>query len=93
VTYSRLLAETEAIRDYPLIMFLNLLKKIGAVKGVWLAGFDGYVQDNADNYYGDYVRLLYCQDDVILRNEAIKKELQKMASSIEVKFLTPTRYL
>jgi 4-hydroxy 2-oxovalerate aldolase len=93
VNYSGLLAETEAIRDNPLILFLNLLKKIGAVKGVWLAGFDGYVQDNADNYYGDYVRLLYCQDDVVLRNEAIKNELQKMASSIEVKFLTPTRYV
>jgi 4-hydroxy 2-oxovalerate aldolase len=92
VNYSSLLVEVEPIRDNPLIMFLHLLKRIG-IKEIWLAGFDGYVQDNADNYYGDYVRFLYCQDNVVLRNEAIKNDLNVLSSSMQINSLTPTRYL
>jgi 4-hydroxy 2-oxovalerate aldolase len=91
VNYSSLLAGEGTIRDNPLIMFLHLLSKI-KVKAVWLAGFDGYVQDNAHNYYGDYVRFLYCQDNVVLRNDAIKGELAKIAADIELHFLTSTKY-
>jgi 4-hydroxy 2-oxovalerate aldolase len=92
VNYSSLFSMTEVIRDNPFIMFLHLLKKIG-IKEIWFAGFDGYVQDNADNYYGDYIRLLYCQDDVVLRNDAIRDELSKLALNMSLHSLTPTRYL
>jgi 4-hydroxy 2-oxovalerate aldolase len=93
VNYIALLAEDDIIRDNPLIMFLHLLEKMGITKA-WLAGFDGYVKDNADNYYHAYLPFLhYCDDKVILRNDLIKNELQKMASNIKVEFLTPTRYL
>jgi 4-hydroxy 2-oxovalerate aldolase len=92
INYSSLLSEAEVIRDNPFIMFLHLLKKID-VKEVWLAGFDGYVQDNSDNYYGEYVRLLYCQENVIMRNDSIKEELGILSSVIMIKSLTPTRYL
>jgi 4-hydroxy 2-oxovalerate aldolase len=92
VNYSGLLSAIEAIRDNPFIMFLNLLKKIN-IKEIWMAGFDGYVQDNADNYYGDYVRFLYCQENVIARNDAIKSELSDLSSNMTIKSLTPTRYL
>ena len=92
VNYLSLFSAIEVIRDNPLIMFLNLLKKLD-IKEIWLAGFDGYVQDNADNYYGDYVRFLYCQDNVIARNDAIKSELSDLSSNMEIKSLTQTRYL
>jgi 4-hydroxy 2-oxovalerate aldolase len=92
VNYSNLLAESENIRDNPLIMFLHLLKKMD-IKTVWLAGFDGYVQDNTENYYGDYVRLLFCQDNVVLRNEAMKDELKEISLHIKMHFLTSTKYL
>jgi 4-hydroxy 2-oxovalerate aldolase len=92
VNYINLLSEIEAIRDNPFIMFLHLMRNIG-VKKIWLAGFDGYVQDNADNYYSDYVRFLYCQDNVILRNDAIKNELCMLSSYIKIESLTPTGYL
>jgi 4-hydroxy 2-oxovalerate aldolase len=92
VNYSTLFSTIEVIRDNPFIMFLNLLKKI-CVNEIWMAGFDGYVQDNADNYYGDYVRLLYCQDNVIARNDAIKNELRVLSSSMKLISLTPTKYL
>jgi 4-hydroxy 2-oxovalerate aldolase len=92
VNYTSLLSEIEVIRDNPFIMFLNLLKKLD-FKEIWLAGFDGYVQDNADNYYGDYVRFLYCQDNVIARNDAIKNKLAKLSLNMRLYSLTPTRYL
>ena len=90
--YSALLSDDPAIRDNPLVMFLRLLVKVGITE-IWLAGFDGYTQDNSINYYGDYLRLLYCQDNVILRNEAIKKELCEMSQFMRISSLTPTRYL
>jgi 4-hydroxy 2-oxovalerate aldolase len=92
VNYSTLLVDDQVIRDNPLIMFLRLLKNIG-LSEIWLAGFDGYTQDNSVNYYSDYLRLLYCQDNVILRNEAIKKELHNISQFMQFNFLTPTRYL
>jgi 4-hydroxy 2-oxovalerate aldolase len=92
VNYTSLLADNGVIRDNPLIMFLRLLKNIGITE-IWLAGFDGYVQDNSANYYGEYVRFLYCQDDVVLRNEAIKKELNDFSKTMRISSLTPTRYL
>jgi len=92
VNYSSLLADDPVIRDNPLVMFLRLLKNIGTGE-IWLAGFDGYTQDNTVNYYGDYLRLLYCQDNVMLRNEAIKKELCDISQVMRVFSLTPTRYL
>jgi 4-hydroxy 2-oxovalerate aldolase len=92
VNYSSILADDPVIRDNPLVMFLRLLKNIGT-REIWLAGFDGYTQDNTHNYYGDYLRLLYCQDNVVLRNEAIKKELRDISRFLQVSFLTPTRYL
>jgi 4-hydroxy 2-oxovalerate aldolase len=92
VSYSTLLADDLVIRDNPLVMFLHLLKNIGITE-IWLAGFDGYTQDNSLNYYSDYVRLLFCQDNVVLRNEAIKKELCNFAQFMKISSLTPTRYL
>jgi len=92
VNYSTLLAEEPVIRENPLIMFLNLLKNIG-IMDLKIAGFDGYTQNNSKNYYGDYIRLLYCQDNVILRNEAIKKELINISKYINISSLTPTKYL
>jgi len=92
VNYSSLLADDQVIRDNPLVMFIHLLKNIG-IKEIWLAGFDGYTQDNSINYYGEYVRLLYCQDNVVLRNDAIKKELCDISQFMRITSLTPTKYL
>jgi len=92
VNYSTLLVSDKIIRDNPLLMFLRLLKNIGITE-LFLAGFDGYTQDNSMNYYDEYVRLLYCQDNVVLRNEAIKNELCYYSQHMRISSLTPTRYL
>jgi len=92
VSFSELLSDEPIIRDNPLTMFLHLLRKIGTSE-VWLAGFDGYTQDNFQNYYDDYVRLLFSQENLVLINEAIKKELSVLSQFMQISSLTPTRYL
>jgi 4-hydroxy 2-oxovalerate aldolase len=92
VNYSALLSDDPVIRDNPLVMFLRLLKNMGITE-IWLAGFDGYAGDNSANYYAEYVRLLYCRENVVLRNEALKKELSDFSRFMRISSLTPTKYL
>lgn len=92
VNYSSLLASEECILDNPLILFIHLLDKIG-VKEFFMAGFDGYVPGLNGNYYGAYIPYLYCQQDLIARNEAISKEIASYKGKIAITSITPTRYL
>jgi 4-hydroxy 2-oxovalerate aldolase len=92
VNYQSLLSDVECIRDNPLVMLLNLLKKIN-VDSVTMAGFDGYVENNEKNYYGAYIPMLYCQDNVLLRNEAIKAEITVLQKNMKITSLTQTRYI
>ena len=39
------------------------------------------------------IQFLYCNDDVVLRNEAVKKALGKIMENIKIKFLTPSLYV
>jgi len=92
VNYSTLISSNEVIQNNPLILFLHLLEKM-RVGQVWLAGFDGYVKDNTVNYYGEYIRYLYCLDNVMLRNDAIREDLKAMAPKMKIQSLTETKYL
>jgi len=92
VNYPSLLSKEECIRDNPLMMLLHLLKKIG-VKNITMAGFDGYKERNEENYYGAYIPMLYCQENVLLRNAAIKEEIKSLSDCMRITSLTKTRYL
>jgi hypothetical protein len=63
------------------------------IKSAHLAGFDGYSPDLASNYIGEYIQFLYCDDNVLLRNEAVKKELYEIGKNIKLEFLTPSHYI
>jgi 4-hydroxy 2-oxovalerate aldolase len=89
--YGTLLNDAESVRDNPLLMVLKILKKCCSSEIV-LAGFDGYTQDNQQNYYGDYIPLLYCQDDVLLRNKIIADKLKEFSLAGKISSITPTLY-
>ena len=89
--YESLLNDVGPIRDNPLLMIMNILIKLG-VKEVVMAGFDGYTQDNMQNYYGEYIPLLYCQDDVLLRNSAMTEKIKKYSTDVNISSLTETMY-
>jgi 4-hydroxy 2-oxovalerate aldolase len=92
LNYNALLYKDDLIRDNPVLMLLNALVKM-KIKSAYLAGFDGYSPDLASNYMGDYIQFLYCDDNVLLRNEAVKKEIKEISKSIRLEFLTPSYYL
>jgi 4-hydroxy 2-oxovalerate aldolase len=63
--------------------------KIGKV---YLAGFDGYANNTVNNYPQEYIPFLYCNDQVVLRNEAIKKSIKSIENNICLELLTPSIY-
>lgn len=87
-----LVNKNEHIRDNPTLMLLKILIKMN-IKEAYLAGFDGYSADDSTNYPGEYIQFLYCDDNVVLRNEAVKKALLLIEKEIKLNFLTPTIYV
>jgi 4-hydroxy 2-oxovalerate aldolase len=90
--FNSLVNEDALIRDNPVLMLLKILLKV-KIKEPFLAGFDGYSADNARNYPGEYIQFLYCDDNVVLRNEAVRKALLVIGKGIKLNFLTPTIYV
>lgn len=90
--YGTLTTDDAPVRDNPLLMILKVLRKCG-VSEVKLAGFDGYTGNNELNYYGEYIPLLYCQDDVLQRNSAIAANLREISKDLSITSLTKTIYL
>jgi len=90
--FNSLVNEDALIRDNPMLMLLKILTKMKIEKAS-LAGFDGYSADDTQNYPNEYIQFLYCDDNVILRNEAVKKELAVIGKDIHLEFLTPSLYI
>lgn len=90
--FTSLVNTPDSIRDNPLLMLLKILQRCNKSEVV-LAGFDGYTEKNDKNYYGDYIPLLYCQDDVLKRNQAITDALGVLSSRMRISSLTKTIYL
>jgi 4-hydroxy 2-oxovalerate aldolase len=90
--FNSLINDDPLIRDNPVLMLLKLLIKM-KVETAYLAGYDGYSADNVSNYPGEYIQFLYCDDDVVLRNDAIKKAIAEIRKGIRLEFLTPSLYL
>ena len=90
--FNSLINEGNLIRDNAVLMLLKILIKM-KIKKVSLAGFDGYSADNVTNYPGEYIQFLFHNDDVVLRNEEIKKAIAIIGRDIKLEFLTPSLYL
>ena len=82
--------ENKDIVDNAALMVIKLLIKLG-VKRVIIAGADGYDEKNP-YVYSDAITHFDFSNVARTRNESIKKELDSFKKSIEVKFLTGSRY-
>jgi 4-hydroxy 2-oxovalerate aldolase len=89
--FDSLINENNVIMDNPVLLLLNILINM-KVKKVYLAGFDGYASDNVNNYPEKYIPFLYCNDQVVLRNEAIKKYITSLDNKISLELLTSSIY-
>ena len=92
VNFAELKAKDNGIYDNPLVLLINLALKLD-VKDIILAGFDGYSDELSDCYYSEYVKLLYDKSNISLRNEALKNFIGEVKDKIEIKSITPSKYL
>ena len=72
-------------------MVLNAMIKVG-VKSVSLAGFDGFIEKNDQNYYDDYMDITADYNRLKAVNQALKARLREMGNDILLEFLTDSLY-
>ena len=91
VNYSSYLSDTAGITDNPTIMMIRILMTMGINK-VFLAGFDGYSASSVENYFDKSLAMGTSFEFKIKRNLLIKKELERLAETIDIIFITETKY-
>lgn len=88
VNYDRLVRGEEEVSDNCGVMLLRLLHLLG-VKKAALAGFDGYEEGKETymkEYFGEY------HNAKTGDNAKIAAEIRSMKTSMQIQFLTPSRY-
>jgi 4-hydroxy 2-oxovalerate aldolase len=77
--------------DNPLLIMINLLINIGVSK-VYLAGFDGFTADSANNYLDEGMQTFLSQSKVNDINELLSEAILYCSKLIDISFITPSLY-
>jgi len=91
VNYSDLTNPSPDASDNSGIMVLKLLIKLG-IKQVALAGYDGFSRNQANNYALKSLAGLSDPTALAYKSRAIGEQLNICAQSLQIKFVTSTRY-
>lgn len=91
VNYSDLLLDHPTISDNAGLMLLNLLKRL-SVNEVYLAGFDGFSLNKTTNYYSTELINNIEMEELVKKNEDIRKQLSILEKNMEINFVTTTIY-
>ncbi len=91
VNYSDLLLNNPTISDNAGLMLLNLLNRLSISK-VYLAGFDGFSLDKNVNYFSTELINNIEMDELVKKNEDIRKHLAYVEKSMKIHFVTTTIY-
>ncbi|GGI16642.1 hypothetical protein GCM10007380_33980 [Gottfriedia solisilvae] len=91
VNYSDLLLDNPTISDNAGLMLLNLLNRL-SVNKVYLAGFDGFSLDKSTNYYSTELIYNIEMEELVKKNEVIRKQLAFLEKNMEINFVTTTIY-
>lgn len=91
INYSDYLNEDSVISDNAGLMLINFLSKVG-VKDIHLAGFDGFSRNSLDNYFDSAYTNSAEYETLIYKTEAISRRLKTLANTMEIGFLTESRY-
>lgn len=78
-------------RDNPFLMLLKVMIRIRREE-VWLAGFDGYVDEYYKNYVDKKMEYHYSTKQSEEINRAVSQVLQELSGQIRMHFLTDTQY-
>ncbi len=88
--YEDLHEEDPLIVDNGFIMALKALARSG-VRGVTLAGFDGFSEDSL-NYYDEYLDFTADYEQLVQVTVKIREALARLKDEIAVEFLTRSKY-
>ena len=90
VNYADYLNDDPNIIDNSGLMLINLLSEIG-VKGIKLAGFDGFDTDRRMNYY-DGMGNVAERGYLYAQNKSMSLKLKQLSAKTNISFITPSMY-
>ncbi|MBQ7275080.1 MAG: aldolase catalytic domain-containing protein [Clostridiales bacterium] len=90
INYSSYTSEINDIYDNSGLIALRLLTKL-SVKEVFIAGMDGYSEEEKGDYYKEGFES-YHTSKMFPKNELISKEIQEIQKYLNIFFITPTNY-
>lgn len=92
VNYNDLLNNIYAVKDNSALMLLKLLSKL-EVNKIFIAGLDGYVNNELDNYVSE--DMVYNTSIKLIEemNEGMKTAFEGLTQEMNILFVTPTRYV
>ncbi|MBE4907223.1 aldolase catalytic domain-containing protein [Bacillus luteolus] len=91
VNYTDLLVDNPIISDNAGLLLLNLLHRVSA-KEVYVAGFDGFSIDKANNYFSNELNNNTELNELIKKNEAMSQFLSFLDKKMSIHFITSTVY-
>ena len=91
VNYASFLNEEPVIVDNSGLMFLNILQKIG-IRDVALAGFDGFNKEGSENFFSNSLDNTVNEDRLASMNKAISRKLEQLKMSLNLEFITSSKY-
>lgn len=89
--FSSYINEEQIIADNAGLMCMNLLKKLG-VSSILLAGFDGFADNQQENYYNDAMLIDVETERLHRLNAATTAKIVQLRSQMEITFLTNSVY-
>lgn len=91
INYASYLGKEDLVADNPALMVIRLMIAMGVNK-ITVAGLDGYSALAEDNYYDPTLALGTSISVKMQKNALIRKELKRLRSQTDIKFLTPSKY-
>lgn len=90
INYQSLLNDKDVLIDNALILCISMLMHMEVTK-VFLAGFDGFANENKD-YYDVSFSFGNTKEDMKIKNDKTINSLKELKKKIEIEFLTPSLY-
>lgn len=91
VDFATYINEEQCISDNAGLMCINLLKKIG-VKDVLLIGFDGFSDNQKQNFYESNMYVDVETERLLRINEATTEKLNQLKMQMNIEFLSASYY-
>ena len=91
INYASYLSENPVVSDNPTLMLLNLMVSMG-VKGVAIAGFDGFSSNPEENYFAQGLSMGSSIASKVEKNQLVSDQVAKLQRKIKMIFLTDSIY-